>query len=372
MHIDAIEVFHVALPLRQPLSTPWGQQKNLQTVLVRMRSGEAVGWGESGPGNAPLAAAEWAAGAFLCVRDWLAPRLVGTSIDSGQELQQQLAPVRGNAFAKAALDAAWWDLHARLQDKPLHALLAPARDAIDVGTSFDRMESIDHLLEAIGKALEAGFARIELKFRPGWETPMINAVRHTFPTTRFHIDIEGTMRLDHMEMFCRLDDFNLAMIEQPLPPDDLVGHAMVQETIRTPLCLDESITTPEQAEMALELHSARYINVKPDRVGGLTHAIAIHDACQEASVGCWVGLMPQSAIGTRIAMALAAKANFTYPADSFLSDQLLETDLAPPPPLVRTTSDGLLRIPLWEEPGIGVVPDPDRLEKLCASRAKIP
>jgi O-succinylbenzoate synthase len=372
MHVDAIEVFHVALPLRRPLPPPWEQQKRLESVLVRMRSGDVVGWGEASPGSAPWASAEWAGGAFLCVKDHLAPRLVGTSVDSGQDLQQRLAPVRGNWFAKAALDTAWWDLHARLQGKPLGALLAPARDAIEVGTSFDRMESIDDLLEAMGRAVEAGFARIELKFRPGWDIPMINAVRHEFPVARVHIDIEGSMRLDHMEMLCRLDDFHLEMIEQPLPADDLVGHAMVQETIRTPLCLDESVCTLEHAEMALELHSARYVNVKPGRVGGLTPAIAIHDACQEASVGCWVGVTPQSAVGVRIALALAARANFVYPADWFPSDLLLEADLAAPPPLLRGPSDGNLHVPLWEDHGIGVEPDIEKLKALSLARAVLP
>ena len=372
MHVDAIELFHVALPLRRPQTTPWGELKTLETVLVRMHSGGVSGWGESSPGNAPVAGPEWAAGVYGCVRDWLAPRLVGTGVDSGRELHERLAPLRGNPFATAALDTAWWDLHARQQGKPLHELLGKARDAVEIGASFDRMGSIDDLLEAIQGALDAGFARVELKFRPGWEIPMINAVRFSFPTARIHIDIEGTMRLDHMEMLCRLDDFSLAMIEQPLAPDDLVGHAMVQEAIRTPLCLDESITSPEQADMALELHSARFFNVKPGRVGGLTPALAIHDACQRESIPCWVGAMPQSAIGTRLGLALAAKANCTYPADYFPAAELLETDLAPPPAAVKDPSDGSLRVPLWTDPGIGAEPDMEVLAKLALARARLP
>ena len=178
------------------------------------------------------------------------------------------------------------------------------------------------------------------------------------------------MSLDHMEILCRLDDFNLAMIEQPLPPDDLVGHAMLQEAIRTPLCLDESINTPEQAAMALELHSAKHVNVKYARVGGITPAIAIHDACHEQCTPCWVGAMPQTAIGARLGLALATKANFTYPADYFPSDQVLEADLAPLPSPVRDP-DGMLRVPLWSEPGIGAEPNPDLLEKYCVARARL-
>jgi O-succinylbenzoate synthase len=371
MHIHAIDVFHIALPLRKPRPTPCGPQNALETVVVRMSGNGVSGWGEASPGNAPLGGPEWASGVFLCVRDWLAPRLVGSEIHSGQELQERLAPLRGNPYAKAALDTAWWDLQARAQGQPLHQLLGKAREAVEVGTSFDRMETIDELLEAMGRAFEAGYSRVELKFRPGWDVHMLNIVRQEFPSQRVHIDVEGDLRLDHMEMLCRLDDFMLAMIEQPLPPDDLVGHAMVQETIRTPLCLDESITSQQQADMALELHSAKYINLKPGRVGGLTPAVAIHNACHDQCVPCWVGATLQSAIGARIGLALAAKANCTYPADYHVSQEVLEIDLAEPPAAVRDPGDSVLRVPLWSEPGIGVEPDPGLLEKHCLAKARL-
>jgi len=370
MQIDSIEAFHVALPLRRALTTPKGPADKLQTVLVRIESGEAAGWGEASPGNAPTAGGEWAAGVFGCVKDWLAPALVGRMVDSGDVLQERLAAFQGNRFAKAALDMAWWDLSARLAGKPLHQLLGGEREAIDLGVGFDQMESIDEFFAAIAGAFEAGYARVELKMRPGWDVQMLNAVRHEFPTQTIHVDVEGGLRLDHMEILCRLDDFMLAMVEQPLPADDLVGHAMVQETIRTPICLDESVTTPEQADMAIELKSGKYVNVKPGRVGGLTPAVAIHDACHHGCTPCWVGAMPQTAIGARAGLALAAKANFSYPADFFPSDELFEQDLAPPVVAIRDEADGPLRVPLWSEPGIGVEPDLELLEKLCLERAK--
>jgi O-succinylbenzoate synthase len=372
MHIDAIDIFHIALPLRKPVSTPCGPLKTLETVIVRMIAEGISGWGEASPGNAPLGGPEWASGVFLCVRDWLAPRIVGSAIHSGQELQERLAPVRGNPYAKAALDTAWWDLQARAQGQPLHQLLGKARDAIDVGTSFDRMETVDELLESMGRAFAAGYSRVELKFRPGWDVHMLNIVRQEFPSQRLHIDVEGDLRLEHMEMLCRLDDFMLAMIEQPLPPDDLVGHAMVQETIRTPLCLDESITSQQQADMALELHSAKYINLKPGRVGGLTPAVAIHNACHDQCVPCWVGATLQSAVGARIGLALAAKANCTYPADYYVSQENFETDLTEPPSAARDPSDGTLRVPLWSEPGLGVEPDSKILEQCTLAKAHLP
>jgi O-succinylbenzoate synthase len=371
MHIDSIELFHLALPLKKPLPSPAGPCNELQTVLVRMQSGEAVGWGEASPGNGPWCGPDWAAGVFLCVRDWLVPRLVGTEIDSGRALQERLASVQGNRFAKAALDTAWWDLHARVQGVPLHELLGKARDAVELGASFDRMESIDEFLEAIGRAFESGVARVELKFRPGWDIPMVAAVRQSFPVQTIHIDVEGSMRLDHMEMLCRLDDFSLTMIEQPLEPDDLVGSAMIGETIRTPVGLDEGIATPHQAEMALDLHSAKYVNLKLGRVGGFTPAMEIHDACQEHGVSCFAGAMPQTGIGTRHGLALAAKANCTYPADFLPMAELLETDLTPPVVPIRDSDDNLLRVRLWSEPGIGVEPDAALLEKLSVASCRL-
>ncbi len=371
MQIDSIELFHVALPLRQPMETAGRQFETLETVLLRIQSGDTAGWGEASPGGAPLAGQEWAAAVFACLRDWLAPAVQGAWIESGDQLAERLAPFRGNRFAKAALDTAWWDLSARKQGRPLHQLLDGRPDAVEVGVGFDQMESIDEFLEAVGNAFQAGFARVELKFRPGWDVQMVDFIRKEFPAETFHVDVEGALTLGHMEMLCRLDDFDLAMVEQPLPPDDLVGHAMLQDTVRTAICLDEGITTPAQAEMALDLKSCRYVNLKPGRVGGLTPAVAIHDACQENSVACFVGAMPQSAIGARIGLALAAKANCTYPADFVASDQLLEQDLAQPLLPNRDQPDGKMCVPLWSEPGIGVEPQPDLLEKFSINRAKL-
>jgi O-succinylbenzoate synthase len=371
MQLDTIEVFHVALPLKRPQETAAGRFTTLETILVRMAAGSLAGWGESSPGNAPLAGREWAGGVFACVRDWLAPRLVGRSPDSPAALEEHLAPVVGNQFAKAALDTAWWDLKARQQGQPLHQALGGKQEAIEVGVGFDRMESIDEFLAALRVAVDAGYSRLELKFRPGWDISMLNVVRSEFPTQRLHVDIEGSMRLGHLEILCRLDDFCLAMVEQPLPPDDLVGHAMVQETIKTPVSLDESITTLAQAEMALDLHSGQYVNLKPGRVGGLTPALAIHDLCHENCIPCWVGAAPQSALGARIGYALAAKPNCSYPADYLPAEELLADDLAPPLLPVRGPGDGTLRIPLWTESGLGIEPDAKLLEKFTIARARV-
>jgi O-succinylbenzoate synthase len=371
MRIDGIEIFHVALPLVRPMVTPLGQWERLETVLVALESQGVVGWGEASPGNAPVWGPDWAGSVYRCLADWIAPALVGQSFDRGAELQEHLVRLQGNRYAKAAVDCAWWDLEARLQGKPLHQVLGGQTDRLPLGISFDKMPDIELLLEAIRRAFEAGYSRVELKFRPGWEVSMVHMVRQEFPTEQIHIDVEGDLRLSHMEMLCRLDDFMLAMIEQPLPPYDLVGHAMIQDTIRTPICLAESITCPEEAEIALELKSGRYINLEPGRVGGLTPALQIHDACADVHVGCRLGAMPQTAIGTAIGLALGTKPNFTYPADFFPPEDLLADDLAEPIRLERSPEGHLLAV-LSDQPGIGRQPDRQKLQSWTVHYSRLP
>jgi len=371
MFIEAIDLYHVSLPLKRPWQTPLRTFSTLETVLVRMRSDGVSGWGEASPGNAPHASSEWAAGVMLALRDWLAPVLCGKAIDRGEEIEQHLGKFRGNRYAKGALDMAWWELSARLQNRPLHQLLGGTQQHIPLGVTFDQMESHEEFLAAIGQAFADGFSRVKLKFRPGWDVRMVDAVRKDYPDQTIHIDVEGGLNLSHMEMLCRLDDFMLAMIEQPLAEDDLVAHAMLQETIRTPVALDESITTVGQAEMALDLKSCRYVSLKPGRVGGLSSASIIHDLCQENHVECFLGAMPQTAIGARIGYALASKPNFTYPADYFPAEQYLAADLAEPLLPQRNPHSGKLEIKLWTTPGIGVEPDIEAIEKYALQKASV-
>lgn len=371
MWIDSVEIFHVAMPLISPWRTAYGEDATVESVLVRMRSGEHAGWGESSPLAAPCYSPEWAAGVFACVRDWLAPAIVGQDIGSGDELQQRLAHFKGNSFAKAALDTAWWVLEAHRRGMPLHRLLGATRSAVDVGADFGVMDSLDDLIAAIGQAIGEGFRRVKLKYRPGWDLRMLEAVRREFPDHTFHIDCNSGYRAEDFEMFCRLDDFHLAMIEQPLAYDDLVDHARLQAAIRTPICLDESINSVARAEQALDLQSCRWINIKPGRVGGLTPAVRIHNLARSAGVPCWVGGMLESAVGARICAALAMLDNFTYPADIFPSSRFYRQDLGRPELELTGGPDGSPQVSLAETPGIGAEPDPALLEKLCVARAAI-
>jgi O-succinylbenzoate synthase len=230
------------------------------------------------------------------------------------------------------------------------------------------MDSVGQLLESVGQAVQERFPRIKLKFRPGWDRAMLQAVRKEFPNQVLHIDCNSGYTMEHLAVFQQLDEFHLAMIEQPLAHDDLVDHAQLQAAIRTPVCLDESIVSPRAARQAIALRSCRFVNVKPGRVGGLTQAVAIHNLCQAAGIPCWVGGMLESATGAAHCTALAMLDNFTYPADIFPSSRFYQEDLSDPPLELQRVPEG--------EPTVAALdklpePHPVRLAKSTVQHARI-
>jgi len=332
---------------------------------VRLGGGGLHGWGESTPLPLPTYSPEWGAGVYLVVRDVLAPAVLGQPIASGSDLQQRLAFIKGNPFAKGALDNAWWDLLAKSRGRPLWQVLGGRGDTIEVGEAIGVMDSLDRLLEAIDAAFRAGYLRVKLKYCTGWGLEMIRAVRGAFPDQTFHIDCNSGFRLDDLAMFQELDRYGLAMIEQPLAHDDLVDHAELQRQIRTPICLDESITSPRIARQAVRIGACRWVNIKPARVGGVTNAVAIHDICRDAGVPCWIGGMLESALGVSFLMALATLENIRYPCDVFPSRRFYARDLCRP----EVALSGPSRITLSAEPGVGAEPDPEQLGRLTIDSA---
>jgi O-succinylbenzoate synthase len=368
MHIDRIDLFHVRMPLIYPWRTAYGEDADIEAVLCRMTSGSVEAWGESSPLAAPCYSPEWAGGIFAVCKQWLAPQLLHQDITSGEDLQKRLSLFKGNPFAKAILDTAWWNLESRLRNKPLHQLLGATRDLVPVGADFGVMDSISDLIQSISKAVEDGFPRIKLKFRPGWDVPMLKAVRKEFPTFTFHIDCNSGYRLSDLPLFQAVDEFNLAMIEQPLRHDDVVDHAELQRQIKTPVCLDETISHPDHAALAIRLKSCKYVNIKPGRVGGLTNAVTIHNLCQKAGIPCWVGGMLESATGASLCVSLAMLDNFTYPADIFPSSRFYHVDLADPPLELVRDANG---VPSVCAPQRIPEPNPDRLAKLTVQQATL-
>jgi len=201
MHIDRIELFHVAMPLISPWRTAYGEDATIDSLLCRMTSGSVEAWGESAPFAAPCYSPEWASGIFSLCRDWLAPQLIRKDVTSGADLQQRLSLFKGNSFAKAALDTAWWALQSRIENKPLHELLGATRTEVSVGADFGVLDSLDELLNGIGQAIANGFPRIKLKFRPGWDLPMLAAVRKQHPTHPIHIDCNSGYRITDLKLF---------------------------------------------------------------------------------------------------------------------------------------------------------------------------
>lgn len=367
MLIDRIDLYHVAMPLLTPWRTAYGEDTVIESVLVKMSGAGMSGWGEASPLAAPTYSPEWAAGVFQTMRTWLAPRLVGQDISSGEQLQQRLSLFKGNPFAKGGLDLAWWDLQARLRGEPLYRVLGGTRSTVAVGEDFGVMDSTAELLDKVGAALAAGFPRVKLKFRPGWDLAMVQAVRHAYPKAVLHIDCNSGYRLADVPLFRALDEFGLAMYEQPLTHDDLLDHAELQKQVRTPICLDESITSVDRAMKALRMDACRYVNIKPGRVGGLTNAVAIHDLCQRQRVPCWVGGMLESAVGAAHCLALATLPGFTYPADIFPSRRFYRQDLAEPEIVLSGNSS----IQALEAPGIGTAPNADRLAAMTLEHAAV-
>jgi O-succinylbenzoate synthase len=326
-----------------------------------------VGWGESAPYAAPQYCPEFAAGAYAVIKDWFAPALLGRDVVDGGTLQKLLAPFKGNHFAKAAVDVAWWDAFAKAQDKALWQVLGGKSPTIDVGADIAVLDSIEALLDAIAISQYAGFKRVKLKFRAGWGSEMVQRVRERFPSIIVHVDCNSGFSLQDMTMFEQIDGFGLAMIEQPLAHDDLLDHAALQARLETPLCLDESIVSFDKARKAIAIGACRWINLKVGRLGGLTPAVAVHDYCRSQGVPCWVGGMLESAVGQGPSIALATLDNIAYPADIFPTKRLYAEDLSSPE--IVLAAPGQMTAP--DLPGHGFAPVPERLERHTLSHARI-
>ena len=266
MRIDTIEVYYVKLPLIQPWRTAYGEDSAVDSVLIRLSSGSHHAWGETTPLGSPTYSPETAWSVFHIITEFLAPLVVGREFNSATELTDTYSWVKGNPFARAGLEIAWWMLAAKCEGRPLHRLLGGETRPVTAGTAFGVQDSLDILMEKIQGAFDKGFKRVKLKFKPGWGLEMLKAVRSNFPDQTFHIDCNSAYSLNDLDMFKEVDKLGLAMIEQPLFHTDLLDHAELQKKIATPVCLDESIKSVRDFQTAIKLGSCRYLNIKPGRV----------------------------------------------------------------------------------------------------------
>ena len=358
MRIEEIRVFHVTMPLIDPWKTAFSVMSSIDSVLVCISGDGEVGWGEATPYATPQYCSEWAAGCFHLIRDVFAPHLVGKEVGSGAELQDQLRPFKGNHFAKGAVDTAWWDLATRLDGTPLWKAIGGAGPEVVIGADIPVQDNRQKLLSDVGAALDAGFSRVKMKFRPDSGVGMVAPVREAFPDAVIHIDCNCGFTLDDLPLFLELDRLDLAMIEQPLAGDDLIDHARLQAELRTPICLDESITSADRARKALKIGAARWINIKHGRLGGLTEALEVYAVCRESGVPCWIGGMLESFVGQGSSLALATLPGIAYAADIFPEGRLYAEDMAEPP--IRLGAPGTVAAP--DRPGHGFRPCPERMQ----------
>jgi O-succinylbenzoate synthase len=270
-------------------------------------------------------------------------------------------------MAKAGVEMAAWDLYARQRGEPLSRVLGGVRDRIASGVSIGIQETVDDLLAKIERELAAGYRRIKIKIKPGWDVDVVAAVRKRFGPIALMVDANAAYTLADADHLAELDRFDLMMIEQPLDYDDIADHAVLQRRLRTPICLDESIKTVGAAREAIRAGACRIINIKPGRVGGFSESIRLHDLCADHGIPVWHGGMLESGIGRAANIHLSTLPNFTLPGDVAASKRYFDPDLIDPP--IEVASDGTIAVP--QQPGIGVTIRDDRIERATIERAEL-
>lgn len=357
MRIEAIELRQLRLPLLNPFTTSFGTETDRPCIIVTMEGEGLRGYGECVAGDGPWYSYETINTAWHVMRDYLIPRLLGVEIADPEDIWDLFAPIRGHNMAKAGLEMTAWDLFAKARGVSLSSFLGGTRDRVAVGVSVGIQESPEALVATVGEFLARGYGRIKLKIAPGEDQAFVRAVREAFPDILLQVDANSAYTLADAAIFEAMDDLNLLLIEQPLEPEDIVDHAVLQRELRTPICLDESIHSPSDARHALDLGSCRIINIKPGRVGGHRQSRAIHDLCYAQDAAVWCGGMLETNIGRAHNVALASLPGFTLPGDISASTRYYARDVASPG--FDLNADSTLSVP--PGPGIGVEIDPEAL-----------
>jgi O-succinylbenzoate synthase len=359
MNLERVEVRLLSLPLRRPFQTSFGRTTRKEFLLLSVHADGLTGLGECVADMRPDYLPETNQTALHVLRDFLWPSLGGRDLGRPEDVPDAFTHVRGHEMAKAALEMAVWDLFARRAGQPLGRLLGGDKAAIPAGVSIGLQEDERALVERVEEEVAAGYRRVKIKIEPGRDVSLVRAVRARFPEVPLMVDANSAYTLADTPTLAALDDHALTMIEQPLGYDDLVDHAALQRRLRTPLCLDESVHSAEDARRALDIGACRVINVKAGRVGGLTQSRAIEGHCRGRGVPVWCGGMLESGIGRLANVHLQTLPGFTLPGDTSASARYFEEDLVEPP--VTVSAEGLIAVPT--EPGLGHEVVWDRVER---------
>ncbi len=367
IRIESVRLRQIRMPLVHFFETSFGRTTGRDMVIVEVRANGVSGWGEVTAGENPFYNEEFTGSIWPLLTDYIAPRVRGRELHSAEEVAPLTAHIRGHNMARGGFEAAVWDLEARLLNRPLHQHIGGARREIPCGVSIGVQDSVPQLLDKIRTELEAGYQRIKMKIKPGWDVDVIRQVRREFPSIRLMADANSAYTLADAEHLRRLDEFYLMMIEQPLAHDDIIDHAKLQRQLETPICLDECIRSAHHAWQAIELGACRIINIKLGRVGGFAEAKRVHDVCERSGVPVWCGGMLEAGIGRAHNVALATLPNFTLPGDVSASKRYWARDIVVPP--VETTSQGTIVV--RDQPGFGYDIDTDWLNEVTVREETI-
>jgi O-succinylbenzoate synthase len=367
MKIEAITLRELHMPLKHFFETSFGRTESRRVLLVTAHCEGIQGWGECVASEGPFYSYEWIETAWATIREFLAPSLLGANIARGGDAAGLMSRVRGHHMAKAALENALWHVEAQQQNQPLWKLLGGKLTEIMCGVSIGIQDSHEKLLEKIETEQAAGYQRIKVKVKPGWDVDVLEKIRKRWPRIVLSCDANSAYRLSDFAHLRQFDDFNLLMIEQPLWDDDIFFHAKLQRQIKTSICLDESICHLRDAEQAIDMDACRIINMKVGRLGGFKEAIAVHDLCQTRNIPVWCGGMLETGIGRAQNVALSTLPNFRLPGDVSASNRYWAEDIIEPE--VEVTPAGTIRI--RNEPGLGYEIKKDLIERLTVRKETI-
>ena len=331
MLISRVELREIRMRLLHPFETSFGVTQDRRILLVSVSDGTLTGYGEVTAGEGPFYCHETVDTAWYVLSEFIVPRALGKALDRPEDFQPFVDGIRGHNMAKGGLEAALWDLDARGRNQPLWRRIGGTRETIESGVSIGIQRSIDGLLQVIQKELDAGYRRIKIKIKPGWDVEIVRQVRAAFPKILLMCDANSAYTLADAPLFRQMDAFDVMMFEQPLHYEDMIDHAELQRQIRTPICLDESIHSADDARKAIAIGACRIINIKLGRVGGFREARAVHDVCRDAGIPVWCGGMLESGIGRAHNVALSSLENFSLPGDVAASKRYWTEDVIDPP-----------------------------------------
>ncbi|MGA2050195.1 MAG: o-succinylbenzoate synthase [Terracidiphilus sp.] len=367
MKIDSIILRELQVPLVRPFETSFGVTTNRRIVLAEVRSEGLTGWGECTAGEHPFFSGESTDSAWQVIVNELGPMLASAKVEHGGDCPRIFRLVRGNPMAKATLENAIWDIEAQREGISLSQLLGGVRDVIPCGVSLGIQPTIPELMAIIEREVSAGYQRIKLKCKPGWDVEVFERVRNRWPGIMLSCDANSAYRLRDADHLVTFDAFDLLMIEQPLWHDDFYYHSMLQKRLETSICLDESIRNRRDALAAIEMESCKIINIKLGRVGGFSEAIAVHNAAQERGIPVWCGGMLEAGIGRSHNIALSSLENFSLPGDVSASARYWREEIVDPE--ITVSKAGEIGIP--DSPGRGYEVRTDLVERLTVRKEEI-